>query len=86
VNAKDYWNMQGKEVHIDHMRLRIPGVENHEAHKIGQEVAKQLSESLPGSFLSGKIDTLNLKVSISRGASSSDISKLITETILKGLV
>ena len=78
--------MQNKTVHINHMKLRIAGVNENQALQIGQEVAVQLSETLPFSFPKSRPDSINLTVNVIPGISSTDISKSITEAILKGLV
>jgi hypothetical protein len=78
--------MQGKEVKIEEMRLRIPGMDEKEAQTIGQEVIQQVAASLPTIFQNKRLDELNLKVNIYHEASRTEKIKLIAEAIIKGLI
>ncbi len=64
----------------------MPGAYEKDAQSIGEDAMQQVAKSLPPSFQNKRLDTLNLKVSISQGASSTEMTRLIAEAILKGLV
>jgi len=78
--------MPDKEVSIEEMKLRVPGLNKMEAEEIGKEVMRQVAESIPPSFQNKRLDAVDIKVNISQGASRNEMTKLIAEAILKGLV
>ncbi|MCX6224183.1 MAG: hypothetical protein NTV01_05455 [Bacteroidia bacterium] len=78
--------MQDKVLNIEEMTLRLPGVNEKDAHDIAQDVAQRVAANLPDSFQNRRLDTLDLKLSISPGTSGTEMTKLIAEAILKGLV
>jgi hypothetical protein len=78
--------MPGKEVKIEEMRIRVPGAFEKDAQSIGQDAMQQVARSLPPSYQNKRLDAINLKVNISQGASGTEMTKLIAEAILRGLV
>jgi hypothetical protein len=78
--------MQNNEVHIEEMKLRVPGMNEKEAYNLGQEVAQRLAESLPVSFQNRYFNNLDLKLTLSSGTSRKKLTQLITDAILKRLV
>jgi len=73
-------------VHIDEMKLRLPGVTEKEAREIGEDVAKRIRESLPGSFQAKRVDTIDLRLSIPTGVSGSEMKRIIAEAVLKAML
>jgi hypothetical protein len=78
--------MQDKIVNIEQMTLRIPGVNEKEGHDIGREVVQRVADQLPASYQARRLNALDLKLTVSTGTSRSEMTKLITEAILIGLV
>jgi hypothetical protein len=78
--------MPGKEVKIEEMRLRVPGVFEKDAQSIGENAMQQVAISLPPTLQNKRLDALDLKVNVSQGASRTEMTRLIAEAILKGLV
>ena len=78
--------MLDKEMKIEKLTLRIPGEYENDAKEIGQDVAQLVAESLPSSFQNRQLDIMNLKLTISHGMSRIEITKLIANEILKGLI
>jgi hypothetical protein len=78
--------MPVKEMHIDQLKIRIPGTDRKEAGNIGQEVARRLSESLSSSFRNRHMGSLDLKLTVPPGTPATEMTESIIEAILKGLV
>lgn len=78
--------MQNNEVHIEEMKLRVPGMNEKEAYNMGQEVAQRLAESLHVSIPNRCLKILDLKLTLSPGTNRNEMTLIITEAILKGLV
>jgi hypothetical protein len=78
--------MKDREVHINELSLRIPGVNIEESGNIGAEVARRLADNLPDSFNKSSFTNVNLKVSIPQGTSRQEVTRLISEAILQRLI
>ncbi len=78
--------MHDNEIHINEMTLRVQGLSKEKAKNLGQDVIQHLSENPPQDLQNKRLETLNLNVLIPSGASYSEMSKLITAAIIKGLV
>ena len=77
--------MQDRELNIDEIVLRIPGVDEQEAYAIGRNAIQHIAENLPASFQSRNLESLDLRVTISPGTSVTAMTKIIAEAIMKGL-
>ena len=78
--------MPDKEVNIEEMKLRVPGLNKMEAEEIGKEVMRHVAENIPASKQSRRIDNLELKVMIPEGVSGSSMANIISKLILKVLL
>ncbi|MBC8487016.1 MAG: hypothetical protein H8D45_13390 [Bacteroidetes bacterium] len=78
--------MSEQKVNIENLTIRLPRHYKDKAQDIGQDIASNLSAKLPRHFRSNRYDSLNFRVNISNEAIPSQITTLITEAILKGLV
>ncbi|MCX6243083.1 MAG: hypothetical protein NTU98_00110 [Bacteroidetes bacterium] len=77
--------MQDKEIRINEMNLRIPGIQQDEAEEIGQNALQAVSSALPETFKKEYLEKLDIKVTIPTGTAGSGMSKFIAEAILKQL-
>jgi hypothetical protein len=71
--------MRSRSVHIDDLRLRVPGLSATDARRLGERVAQRLAEN-PGG-LSGTIPSVGVRVP-SRGAESVE---QLAERIVAGI-
>jgi len=78
--------MHDHELNIEEMVLRIPGVNEQEAQVIGQDVVKHIADNFPASYQNRNLEALDLKVTVSQGTSGKEMTKIIAEAIMKGLV
>lgn len=78
--------MDNNEVKIEELVLRLPGEYEDQAQNTGMEITKQVAEKLPEAIQNRHLDSLSLKIEISQGTSQSELTKLISEAILRGLV
>lgn len=78
--------MSNNEVKIEQITLRVPGMNNEDAHNLGQKVVHHIAQSLPSTVQNKRLDAINLKVNCAPGISHTAMVKAIAETILKGLV
>jgi hypothetical protein len=78
--------MKQNEVHINEMNLRFAGMNMEEARQTAQDVAHAVSTGLPAGVANKSLDTLDLKVRVPYGSSRAEMSILIAEAVLKGLI
>ena len=71
---------------IDEFVLRVPGYNENEGLILGQEVARRVAAGFSGQQRNNHIESLDLKVNAPVGISKSEMAKLISEAILKGLI
>jgi hypothetical protein len=77
--------MQDKEVKIEEMTLRVPGMNEMEAHSLVMDVADHLSDGIPGQKNIRRREELNVRVTIPQGLSHKELAHFITAAILKDL-
>lgn len=70
-------------VHIDTLHLQIPGLNEEEARRLGEDVAERLAERTPTHGAQLHLGALDLRLTAPPGASRSDLASLIAEAILK---
>jgi hypothetical protein len=78
--------MKDREVHINELTLRIHGMNKKEAGNIGADVAREIADNLPDTIINGSSANVNLKVTMQRGTSRKDLTRLISEAILQKLI
>ncbi len=78
--------MDNNEVKIEELVLRLPGEYEDQAQNTGMEITKQVAEKLPEAIQNIHLDSLSIKIEMSQGTSQSELTKLISEAILRGLV
>ena len=78
--------MPEQKVIIENLTVRLPGQFKNNAQDIGQDIASNLSARLPRHFKSNRYDSLNFRVNISNETTRIQLTTLITDAILKGLI
>jgi len=78
--------MANEDIKIEDFVLRVPGLSEEEAGILGQEVAQQVADGLADYQNVRHLGALHLRLNIPHGTSRADMSKVISEAILKGLV
>ena len=78
--------MRDKKINIENLTIRLPEKFKDEAHDIGQEVARNLSIKFSGYHKPDHYGSINNRVTISDHTTRSQLTTLITEAILKGLL
>ncbi|MCD4724436.1 MAG: hypothetical protein K8R63_06290 [Bacteroidales bacterium] len=78
--------MAEQEVNIGELNIRLPERYKETAKDMGQDIVNKLYQRLKGHSPKHSIDSLNFRVNISNEAIPSQITTLITDAILKGLV
>ena len=73
------------EVRIEHWRLRIPGLTEPEARRLGAEVARRVAERLPLEGRTERLGRLDLRLSIPAGVPKDRLASKIAEELLKKL-
>lgn len=70
---------------IEDLILRVPGLNEEEGRRLGNEVAQRVADRLPAQHRNRHMGMLDLSVSVENGISKKQMAELITEAILKGL-
>ena len=86
VNGKGCLSMGKPMVEIDELVLRVPGYNENDGRILGQEVVGRVAAGLTDQQRDNHIESLDLKVNVPDGISKSEMAKLISEAILKGLI
>ena len=86
VNGKDCLSMSKTMAEIDEFVLRVPGYNENEGRVLGKEVARRVAAGLTDQQRDNHLESLDLKVNVPDGISKSEMAKLISEAILKGLI
>ncbi len=73
-------------VHIDTLHLQIPGLNEEEARRLGEDVAERLAERAPTHGVQLHLGALDLRLTVPPGTPLPRMASLIAEAILKGLV
>jgi len=74
-----------KTIEIQELVLRVPGVDRSEASTLAEEVARNLADQLPNFRLLGLPHALDLRITIPREASPSELPQLIATQIARSL-
>jgi len=77
--------MPSDEIRIDQLRLRVPGLTEQEAHKLGEEVARRVADALPAQSRVEHLGLLDLRISVPTGTPKDQLAQHIAEEILKRL-
>ena len=77
--------MDNDLVRIDELRLMLPGLTQHDARRLGREVARRLTAQLPAAFPVARLDVVELQLTIGSRASLEQMADAIVATILKRL-
>lgn len=79
--------MDGEQVRIDHLHLRIPGLSPEEAERLAREVAGRLADRLGALDLEREIrlGALDLRLEMPPGASRETLVEMIVERVLGGV-
>ena len=77
--------MPSDEIRIDQLRLRVPGLTEHEAHKLGEEVARRVADALPADGRAEHLASLDLRISMPSGTPKDQLAEGIAREILKRL-
>lgn len=72
-------------VHIEELRLRVPGLTELEARRLGEEVARRVAYALPAGRRGTDLGLLELRVSLPVGMPKELLAERIAEGILKNL-
>ncbi len=77
--------MDAEVVRIDDLRLRIPGLTEPEARRLGEDVARRVAEELPPRGRVDRLALLDLRLSVPVGVAKDQLAGRIAEEILKRL-
>jgi len=86
VNEKGCLSMTKPMVEIDELVLRVTGYNENEGRVLGQEVARRVAAGFTDQQRDNHLESLDLKVNVPVGISKSEMAKIISEAILKGLI
>ena len=78
--------MAAETVKIDELVLRVPGLRREEAQRLGQEVARHVTDGLPSQGRLQRLRALDLHVAIPPRTPRGKLAKSITDAILERLV
>ena len=78
--------MDNDLVRIDELRLSLPGLTQHDARRLGQEVARRLNARLPATLPVARLDVVELQLAIGSRANLEQMADSIMATILKRLL
>ena len=78
--------MDNDLVRIDELRLMLPGLTQHDARRLGQEVARRLHAQLPAAFPAARLDVVELQLTIGNRTNLEQMADSIVATILKRLL
>lgn len=77
--------MPSDEIRIDQLRLRVPGLTEEEARKLGAEIARRVADALPPHRRVEHLGSLDLHIAVPSGTSKDRLAERIAEEILKRL-
>lgn len=77
--------MPSEEIRIGQLRLRIPGLTEQEARKLGEEIAWRVADRLLPHGRVKHLGLLDLRISLPRGTSKERLAERIAEEILERL-
>jgi hypothetical protein len=72
-------------VRIDELRLRVPGLSEPEARRLGEDVARRVADGLAAHGRVEHLGLLDLRISMPSGVSKERLAERIAEEILKKL-
>ncbi len=72
-------------VRIEELRLRIPGLTEAEARRIGEEITRRVADELPLRGSMRRCGLLDMRLSIPAGVSKDRLAIRIADEILKKL-
>jgi GGDEF domain-containing protein len=77
--------MPAESVRIDELILRAPGLTEEEARRMGEEVARRISGSLPVQGRVARLGALELRLTIPYGIPRERLAEQIAQAILEKL-
>lgn len=77
--------MDSELIRIDELRLRIPGLTEHEARRLGQEIARRVAEELPPESRTERLSLLELRIPLPTGVPKDRLAARIAQEIVKKL-
>ena len=77
--------MSAESIHIDELRLRIPGLTEAEARRLGEEIARRVAEELPAHGSLRRLSLVDMRLSIPAGVSKDQLAARIADEILNRL-
>lgn len=77
--------MGAELIRIDELRLRIPGLTEAEARRLGEEITRRVAEELPAGGSPGRLSLVDLRLSIPAGVSKDQLAVRIAKEILNQL-
>jgi len=77
--------MAAELIRIDDLRLRIPGLTEIEARRIGEAITRRVADELPSGGSVRRFSLLDLRLAIPAGLSKGQLAIRIADEILKRL-
>jgi hypothetical protein len=77
--------MGPESIHIEELRLRVPGLSEAEARRLGEEVTRRVAEALPEEGRAEKLRLVDVRLSIPQGVPKEELARRIAEGILRNL-
>lgn len=74
-----------RNVKITDLRIRVPGLSQHDARVFGESVARRVSESLPAQSGPREIGQLRIRVSVPEGSSPETLRSAVAKAIQEAL-
>jgi hypothetical protein len=74
--------MAGEILSIQTLRLRVPGLNAEEGHRLGGEVVQRLADGLPEQVTPQRLGALDLQLMIPTGTRRDRLAMLIAEAVL----
>lgn len=74
--------MANKRVHIDQLSLNVSGISRDQAHWLGRQVARYLSQEMPSATVDRRIGTLHCRTHGEPGLSADALARRIAKTIV----
>ena len=73
--------MMDEILHIDELRLRVPGLPPEDARSLGDEVTQRIADGLPDTIRPTHLGALELRIMVPTGTPRDRLASLIAEAI-----
>lgn len=77
--------MHSDALEIRDLVLRIPGIDRHDARRLGEEVARHLADELPSWQLLRPSSAIAMRIEIAPGTPRDEMARAIAMQILRAL-